>query len=375
MRLIKLWVGDYRNYISGELEPAADGLTVIQGANGDGKSNLLEATAYLATLSSFRGATTEALIRHGSERAVIRGQVEREGRGVLLEVELRAGGRDRMMMNRQVLRRGRDLLGAFRVSVFSPEDLALVKGGPSERRQYLDGVLVALRPANHALQGEVERVLRQRNALLKQVGWRRTGDRLSGDVASTLDVWDAKLSDAGERLAAARDELVAALGPQVSKAYGQLAGGRTDVAIAYRRSWEGSLSSALAAARDHDLVRATTTVGPHRDEVALAIGGGSEQVPVPLTARTHASQGEQRSLALALRLGAHALVTESTGSAPVLLLDDVFSELDPARSAALLEHLPEGQALLTTTASVPAGSAVARTTRVRAGRVQAGESP
>lgn len=371
MRLVKLWVGDYRNYVSAELEPAPEGLTVIEGANGDGKTNLLEAVAYLATLSSFRGAPVDALIRHGAERGVVRAEVEREGRGVLLEVELHAEGRHRMMMNRQPVRRARDLLGALRVSVFSPDDLSLVKGGPAERRRYMDDVLVALRPANEALRAEVERILRQRGALLKQAGGKRSG-HLSLDVASTLDVWDAKLAEAGEALAAAREDLVVALEPQVTKAYGQLAAGREDVTLAYQRSWQGPLSHALAAARDDDLRRATTTIGPHRDELSLAIAGGGREVPVPLPARTHASQGEQRSLALALRLGAHALVTERTATSPVLLLDDVFSELDAARGAALLESLPLGQALLTTAGHAPAGTSPARTVHVQAGHVQAG---
>ncbi len=379
MRLIRLWVGNYRNYESAELEPAPEGLTVIEGANGDGKTNLLEAVAYLATLSSFRGAPVGALVRHGVERAVVRAEVEREGRSVLLEVEIHAGGRHRMMVNRQPVRRARDLLGALRVSVFSPDDLSMVKGGPGERRQYLDEVLVALRPANEALRADVERILRQRNALLKQAQARlaerkRGSDQLSPDVASTLDVWDAKLSDAGEMLADAREDLVMALEPQVTKAYGQLATGKGDVTLAYQRSWRGPLSDALATARDEDLRRAVTTAGPHRDELSLAITGGGREVPVPLPARTHASQGEQRSLALALRLGAHVLITESTGSSPVLLLDDVFSELDAARSSALLASLPLGQALLTTAGSAPAGFSPARTVSVRAGRVEAGRA-
>ncbi len=374
MKLVKLWVGDYRNYESAELEPAPDGLTVIQGGNGDGKTNLLEAVAYLATLSSFRGAPADALIRHGAEQGVVRAEVDREGRSVLLEVELHIGGRHRMLLNRQPVRRARELLGALRVSVFSPDDLSLVKGGPAERRRYLDEVLVALRPANEALRADMERILRQRNALLKQTGWKRSCDQLSPDVGSTLDVWDTKLTAAGEALAAAREDLVMALEPQVTKAYGQLAAGRGDVTLAYQRSWRGPLSEALAAARDDDLRRSATTVGPHRDELWLAIAGGDREVPVPLPARTHASQGEQRSLALALRLGAHALVTDSTGSPPVLLLDDVFSELDASRGSALLASLPVGQALLTTAGPAPAGSSPVHTVHVRAGRVGAGSA-
>ncbi len=367
MRLKHLWLSDYRNYTSAELDPAATGLTAIIGGNGDGKTNVLEAIAYLARLSSFRGAPAHALVRNGCPRAVIRAEVDRDGRSLLLEVEVDVRGKHRMMVNRQPLRRSRDLPSALRVSVFSPDDLSLVKGGPAERRRYLDDVLVALRPANDTLRGEVERVLRQRNALLKQAG-----GRSSPDVSSTLDVWDAKLAAAGEELTLAREALVATLEAEVGKAYAQVAqAGGAEATLAYRRSWEGPLAAALADARGDDLRRAITTVGPHRDELDLAVGGSAADTEVceRLPARTHASQGEQRSLALALRLGAHALTTEVTGTPPVLLLDDVFSELDAGRSAALVAHLPDGQALLTTTGPVPPGMSPARTVQVRAGRL------
>ena len=364
MRLVRLWITDYRNYTSAELEPAPEGLTVIQGDNGDGKTNLLEAIAYLATLSSFRGAPTDALVRHGCRQAAVRGEVERDGRKMLLEVELNVGGRQRMMVNRQPLRRARDLLGFLRVSVFSPDDLALVKGGPAERRHYLDETLVALRPGGEALRSDVERILRQRNALLKQAGGRQ-----SPEVDTTLDVWDAKLGRAGEALATARQELVAALEPEVAKACVELGGGGEQVVMEYRRSWEGELAAALAAARHDDLRRATTTTGPHRDDLELALH--DDRAGAPLPARTHASQGQQRSLALALRLGAHAVVTQATGSSPVLLLDDVFSELDQDRSAALVARLPGGQAVLTTTGRTPPGVVPARTLTVRAGAMAA----
>src|SRR5207244_114736 len=196
MRLDRLWLTSFRNYESATLEPATDGLTLIVGANGHGKTNLLEAVTYLATLRSFRGVPDDALVAAGEDHAVIRAEAERDGRELLLEVELRVEGRNRFQVNRQPLRRSRDLLGALRVSVFSPDDLALVKGGPAERRRFLDDVLVALHPRNDALQAEVDRIVRQRTTLLKQAA-----GRLTADTEATLDVWDAKLADAGDRLA------------------------------------------------------------------------------------------------------------------------------------------------------------------------------
>ncbi|MGQ0520462.1 MAG: DNA replication/repair protein RecF [Actinomycetota bacterium] len=356
MLVERLWLTDFRNYASAEVELAPAGLTVVLGGNGEGKTNLLEAVAYLATLGSFRGAPPEAMVRTGRASAVVRAEGRRAGRAVLVEAEITPGGRSRVLVNTQPLRRSADLLGAIRVSVFSPDDLELVKGGPAGRRRYLDDALVSVHPRNAALRADLERVLRQRNALLKQAK-----GRLDGAAATTLDVWDDQLSATGEALAAARDELVAGLEAPVAKAYDQVSGTAADVEIAYERSWEGPLARALAAARTDDVRRGVTTVGPHRDELRLSIASRP--------ARTHASQGEQRSLALALRLGAHAAAAEAVGEPPVLLLDDVFSELDPGRSAALLAHLPGGQAVLTTAGAVPEGASPERTLRVHGGRV------
>ncbi|HET9689510.1 MAG TPA: DNA replication/repair protein RecF [Acidimicrobiales bacterium] len=363
MRLERLWLADFRSYAAAELAPDPDGLTVVVGDNGEGKTNLLEAVAYLSTGRSFRGAPGEALVRAGSPTAVVRAEVERAGRRLLVEAELKAVGRDRVQVNRQPLRRTRDLLDALQVTVFAPDDLALVKGGPSTRRDFLDDLLVALHPRHDATRSEVDRVLRQRGALLKQAGGRPTPE-----VTATLDVWDAKLAAAGEALVAARAGLVAALEPVAGGAYREVAAGaagrgRDGIGLVYTRSWSGDLASALAAARGDDLRRGVSTVGPHRDELELQVGG--------LPARTHASQGEQRSLALALRLAGHRVVTGRLETAPVLLLDDVFSELDPDRSAALLRALPPGQALLTTATGVPAGAPAAKVVRVRAGTLEA----
>jgi DNA replication and repair protein RecF len=338
-----------------------DGLTVIVGPNGVGKTNLLEAIGYLATLRSFRAAPAESLVRAGARQAVLRAEVRREGRAILLEAELVPGRRDRVQVNHQALRRTRDLLGSLQVSVFSPDDVALVKSGPAGRRLYLDELLVALRPRHDATQTELERVLKQRNALLKSAAGMR---KLPPDIETTLEVWDAKLEAAGEALVKARAALVAALEPLAAALYGRLAapegpGGLGHVRLSYCKSWSGTLSEALAQARVEDLRRGVTTVGPHRDELELRITG--------MPARTHGSQGEQRSLALALRLAGHQVVTERLGTAPVLLLDDVFSELDHRRAAALVEALPPGQALLTTASGVPPGAHPEMTVRVESG--------
>ena len=356
MRLQRLWLTDFRNYTSAELVPAPEGLTAIIGANGEGKTNLLEAVGYIATLSSFRGAPRDALIRDGCEHAVVRAEGERAGRSLLIEAQIVSFGRDRVQVNRQALRRNSDLLGALRVSVFSPDDLVLVKGGPAERRRYLDDALVSVLPRHDALRTDVERVLRQRNTLLKQAG-----GRLGPEIAPTLDVWDDQLARAGEALVAARADLVTRLEPEVVKAYDQLAGRAAEVEAEYSQSWEGPLAEALAAARQNDVRRGVTTVGPHRDDLALRIGG--------MPSRTHASQGEQRSLSLALRLAAHRLVTDSVSTPPVLLLDDVFSELDPDRSEALLDHVPAGQALLTSAGVLPPGARPEVLVHVSGGRL------
>lgn len=363
MFLERLWLTDFRSYEAAEFAPAPEGITLVTGDNGAGKTNLVEAVAYLATLRSMRDSPNEAMVRSGATQAVIRAEARREQRRLLIEAELHPSGRGRVQVNSQPLRRTSDLLGAIQVTVFCPDDLALVKSGPQLRRTYLDDVLVGLHPRHASTIGEVERVIKQRNALLKSIAASpRSRDPGHGDPLFTLDVWDAKLAEAGEQLAAARSELITALQPRVESAYQAISSGSGEpVSLAYRQSWHGPLSEALGAARSDDLRRGVTTVGPHRDDMELAIGG--------LTARSHASQGEQRSLALALRLGGHGLATELTGGPPLLLLDDVFSELDPSRSEALLSCLPEGQAILTTAGSVPAGAQVQARFRVDNGKL------
>jgi DNA replication and repair protein RecF len=351
-----LWLKDFRSYPQVDLE-LTSGLCAVLGPNGMGKSNLLEAVGYLALLESFRGAPTEALIRAGSPSAVVRGAVRTDDREQLIEAELVAAGRNRIQVNRQRLTRARDLLGAVRITVFSPDDLALIKGGPGLRRTYLDQLLVSIDPRNDAVRSELERALRQRNALLKQ-----TRGRLDEAAALTLEVWDAKVVAAGEELATRRVELVASVEPLVVAAYADVAGSEEPIALRYDAPWRSvGLAEALRAARADELRRGLTLVGPHRDDLVISLNS--------LPSRTHSSQGEQRSLALALRLAAHRLVNDVVGSPPVLLLDDVFSELDPDRSAALLRSLPAGQTLLSTAAGLPTGVAADQVVTVTPGEV------
>ncbi len=348
---------DFRNYASADLT-FEEGTTAIVGDNGQGKTNLAESLAYLATLDSFRGAPVDALIRSGAETAIVRAEVRHDdGRELLIEAEITRNGRNRVMVNRQRLNRSRDLLGVIRVSVFSPDDLSLIKGGPGERRRMMDDTLVALAVKHDALRLEIDRILKQRNSLLKQAG-----GRLTDEIDMTLEVWDTKLAQAGEQLGHARATLIARLTPMVVEAYEQLAGTPTAIELIYEPAWRRyGLLAALTAARTDDLRRQTSTVGPQRDDVELTING--------LPARTHASQGEQRCLALAIRLAAHRLIADTVGSPPVLVLDDVLSELDPSRASALLTHLPRGQVVITTASALPPDAHPDRVLRIVAGTV------
>ena len=357
MIISRLDLVDFRNYVEGSFD-LTSGTTVVIGDNGQGKTNLAESLAFLATLNSFRSAPVDALVRVGADTAVIRATVQDDdGRESLVEIELAPAGRNRVQVNRQRLQRVRDLLGTVRVTVFSPDDLVLIKGSPGDRRRFLDDTLVALAVKYDTVRLEIDRIVRQRNTLLKQ-----SGGRLTDDVEVTLDVWDAKFAAIADQFGHARATLVARLTPMVQEAYEQLAGAPTALELMYEPAWRASgLASALLGARTTDLRRGVSTVGPHRDELQMSIAG--------LPSRTHASQGEQRTLALALRLAAHRLVTERTGSAPVLVLDDVLSELDDHRATALLDHLPPGQVIITTASEIPPNARADRILRVRAGRV------
>jgi len=366
VHLEHLSLTDFRSYESVELalEPGA---TALVGPNGQGKTNLVEAVGYLATLGSHRVASDTALVRMGASQAVVRGRVVRDSRAMLVEVEVNPGKANRARVNKAAVPRPREILGILRTVLFAPEDLALVKGDPSERRRFLDEVLVARAPRLAAVRSDYDRVLKQRNALLKTAGLAR---RSGGADLRTLDVWDSHLSQAGAELLAARVELVEALRPLVEKAYAAVARSAEllrpttldyvsslgpDVALEPNRAvLAAALLAALAEARSDELERGVTLVGPHRDELSLGING--------LPARGYASHGESWSLALALRLASYDLLC-ADGGEPVLILDDVFAELDADRRERLASLVvPAEQVLITAAvaADVPEELAGAR---------------
>jgi len=351
---------DFRNYEELKITLTA-GTTAILGRNGQGKTNLAEAISFLATLESFRGAPNEALVRRGADRAYVRADViDDDGRRSLIECEIARSGPSRVQVNRQRLPRTRDLLGVIRTSVFSPDDLVLVKGSPGERRRFLDTSLTALAVRNDALRRDLDRAIRQRSVLLRQ-----SGGRLDESAAATLDVWDGRMAELGDLMGTERAMLVERLEPLVIEAYSRLAGVDVSVRLDYDPEWRRSgLADALARSRQDDLRRGVSTVGPHRDELEVELDG--------MPARTHASQGEQRTLALALRLAAHRLIAERVGSTPILVLDDVLSELDEGRATALLDDLPAGQIVITSAAPLPEAARPDRVIRIADGAVTSG---
>jgi len=344
-----LELADFRIFRAVSLDLEPEGTTVITGPNGTGKTSVLEALAYLGLRRSFRGAPPEAMVRTGTESAIVRAELDGPDSPTLVEAQILPAGRSRTRVNRKAVNGRRELAAAAPCTIFSPEDLAIVGGGPKGRRDVLDDALAVLDAEGARAADETERVLRQRAALLRQ-----SGGRAGPEVTATLDVWDQRLADAGKVLVAARERLVADLDPLVASAYAHLAGAGDEVLTVqrYERSWAGDLLDALGRSRRDDLRRGVNTVGPHRDDLLLEIDGRE--------ARTHASQGEQRCLALALRLGVHRLIRARTPLMPTLLLDDVFSELDPARARALVAELPAGQSILTTASPLPEGIVVAR---------------
>jgi len=338
--LASLDLTEFRSFPLAHFSPDPDGTTVLLAPNGTGKTSILEAVGYLGTGRSFRGASRDAMIRTGADDAFVRATVLDELREVLVEAQLSRHGRSRVQVNRQPARTRRDLADAVAVTTFAPEDVTVVRGGPSGRRDVLDDALALVDASAGPLLEDVARVLRQRGALLRQLR-----GRLDASAEATLDVWDDRLASLGDDLARRRAQLVDSLSPGVAERYRTLAAADVVVRLTYQPSWQGPLAIALEAARDDDLRRSVSTVGPHRDDLLIEIDGRD--------ARSQTSQGEQRSLAIAIRIAVHERVTEVRRRPPLLLLDDVFSELDAGRAERLLGLLPKGQTLLTTAVAPP----------------------
>jgi DNA replication and repair protein RecF len=350
------------------------GVSVLVGPNGQGKTNIIEAVAYLSTFTSHRVASDAALVRTGAPRAVVRAKAVRADRSAVVELEIVAGRANRARLNRAPVARTRDVLGVVRSVVFAPEDLALVKGDPEGRRRFLDDLLVMLTPRLAGVRSEYDRVLRQRSALLKSASAARGADSLR-----TLDVWDGHLARAGAQLLTARADLVVALRPHLQLAYERLSSGHGSARVSYRSSLdddtgapsgtggrpvlgahgepvpdvaviEAQMLEAMSRLRTREVDRGVCLVGPHRDDLMLGIGD--------LPARGYASHGESWSLALALRLASYDLLREdvsgawSEGGEPVLILDDVFAELDVRRRDRIAAMVGEAEQVLVTAAAV-----------------------
>ncbi|MEZ5093554.1 DNA replication/repair protein RecF [Nocardioides sp.] len=360
MYVAHLTLHDFRSYADVDVE-LGPGVTAFIGRNGQGKTNLVEAVDYLSRLASHRVASDAPLVRAGAERAIVRAAVVRDGRTAVLEAELNPGKANRARVNKAALPRARELVGLVRTVVFSPEDLALVKGDPSERRRFLDDLLVLRTPRLAGVRADYDRVLKQRNSLLKTAGAARRGSTNEQSALSTLGVWDAHLARTGGELLAERLALVEALRPYLGKAYETVARGasREDAEIDYAPSLEldgavdrGDLTEALLAElerrRSDELDRGISLVGPHRDELRLTLGNGELRLPV----KGYASHGESWSFALALRLASYDLL-RADGDDPILLLDDVFAELDTDRRDQLAALVADAEQVLVT-AAVPA---------------------
>jgi len=367
-----LSLSDFRSYAQVDLK-LGPGVTVLVGSNGIGKTNLMEAIGYLATLGSHRVSSDAPLIRFGCERAMIRARLVRGSQATVVELEINAGRANRGRINRGNPLRARDILGICQTVLFAPEDLALVKGDPSNRRRFLDEMLVSLLPAHAATRADYDRVLKQRNALLKSA---RAGRFTAGHEA-TLDVWDQHMAKAGAELLHARLELVERLRPHLQRAYAQLTDGSKEANALYRSTLQGVLDDdggpaegaaepgsaveelrqlsvdqlseryvqAFAAARRKELERGISLVGPHRDELELLLG----EAP----AKGYASHGETWSMCLALRLASYYVMLDDSltgGSAPILILDDVFAELDVQRRRKLAAIVAGAEQVLVTAA-------------------------
>ena len=354
MHVAALGLYDFRSYESLDID-LGTGPTAFIGPNGQGKTNIVEAVDYLATLGSHRVSSETPLVRAGAERAVVRSAVVRDERTALLEVEINPGKSNRARVNRSPLPRARELVGLLRTVLFSPEDLSLIKGDPSDRRRFLDTLMTTRTPRLAGVRADYDRVLRQRNTLLKTIGAARRGGNTASALV-TLEAWNDQLSQAGGELLAARLELLDALRPYVAEAYRQVAADaatdRVDATCVYKPSFEHpdepdrealgeALAAELAKRRDDEIDRGISLVGPHRDDVSLMLG--------TLPAKGYASHGESWSFALASKLAAYQLLRDE-GDDPILILDDVFAELDRGRRDRLAALVGEAEQVMITAA-------------------------
>ncbi|MGH3487018.1 MAG: DNA replication/repair protein RecF [Actinopolymorphaceae bacterium] len=351
MFVARLSLTDFRSYPAVDLT-LAPGATVFVGQNGQGKTNLVEAVGYLATLGSHRVPHDAPLVRAGAERAIVRGDVVRDGRHALIEIEVTPRRTNRARLNRAPVSRPRDVLGVLRTVLFAPEDLTLVKGDPETRRRFLDELLVARTPRMAGVRQDYDRVLKQRNTLLK------TAAQASSGAIKTLDAWDAHLTRLGGELLAARLAVVDLLQPLVAKAYAHVSPAQDETRLDYRSGCDlgeaadpsyrtadalaVKLADALADRREEELRRGVSLVGPHRDDLLLGLG--------EFPAKGYASHGECWSIALSLRLAAYDLLCSDGGGEPVLVLDDVFAELDTGRRTRLAGLVADAEQVLVTAA-------------------------
>ncbi len=349
-----LTLADYRSYVSVDVALQA-GVTVFVGANGQGKTNLVEAIEYLSTLTSHRVASEIPLVRAGAERAIVRAGVRAgldDDRRILLEIEIHPGKTNRARLNRSPLKRPRELVGMLRTVVFSPEDLSVVKGDPAARRTFLDALVINRWPRMAGVRADYDRVLKQRNALLKSLAGREGGRRPDEYALSTLEVWNTQLAEVGAELLEARLDTVADLMPHAAEAYAGIAPTNNVATAEYRcgidltgvtdrAGLREALLTAMTELRADELRRGVSLVGPHRDDLLLSLG--------ELPAKGYASHGESWSYALALRLGAFQLL-RADGIEPVLVLDDVFAELDSTRRERLARGVVEAEQVLVTAA-------------------------
>nr|WP_295699873.1 DNA replication/repair protein RecF [Lapillicoccus sp.] len=374
MHVRHLSVVDFRSYPTAELA-LGPGVTTLVGLNGQGKTNLVEAIGYLATLSSHRVASDQPLVRFGTSSAVIRGTIDRAGREVLVELELNPGRANRAKVNRSSVSRPRDVLGSLRTVLFAPEDLSLVKGEPAGRRAFLDDLLVQRQPRWAGVRSDYDKILKQRNALLKSAapvlrkGSRRprslapgeAPDEAKASALQTLGVWDSHISEVGSQLLYARLRLLRDLRPHLTASYDAVSASVSGATAHYRASLAEAptariaagdvpeqaelrelLLAAFAEVRDQEIERGVSLVGPHRDDVVLTLG--------ELPAKGYASHGESWSFALGLKLAAYQLLRNDLGEDPVLILDDVFAELDSGRRERLAELVADCEQVLITAA-------------------------